>query len=142
VRGSGGGVPSMCARSSNFLHIASKEGAPLLVQKGHRDRGHQQMGLGGGGAGGYGGGTQRLGGRALDGQRKEGWLCDLEEATIGGCWAHVWSHMRKLVKQRGVGSRMAGCRGWSGLVIPCRELGNTTHPRWGRGGFDLSLYRP
>jgi hypothetical protein len=37
----------MCARSSNFLHIASKEGAPLLVQKGHRDRGHQQMGLGG-----------------------------------------------------------------------------------------------
>lgn len=38
----------MCARSSNFPHIASKEGAPLLVQKGHRDRGHQQMGLGGG----------------------------------------------------------------------------------------------
>jgi hypothetical protein len=96
----------------------------------------------GGGAVGYGGGTQRLGGRALDGQRKEGWLCGLEEATIGGCWAHVWSHMRKSVQQRGVGSRMAGCRGWSGLVIPCRELGNTTHPRWGRGGFDLSLYRP
>jgi len=105
----------------------------LQMQSGPRSKGRRLVWWrpggrreGGGGALGLGRRGEVLGAQGGRREGKEGW-----RRWGGGPWTAA-----RAAEGRGA---HGWARGGPGLVIPCRELANTTHPR--KGG-DLSLYRP